>query len=310
MLTGSAVVSQEKRAAVQSAIETLKYRPSQIARSLKTRVTYSVGLMLNDITNPFYSAIARGVEDEAHRQGYSLILCNTSENPERERLYLEVLQDKHVDGIILGPTEQNAPYLSELALRTPIVQVDRMLADVESGVVVVDNFNGTYEAAQHLIARGHQRIGVVTWRNSISTLVEREAGYRAALAGAGIAYDPAFSAQVALLDSHESMLAVEALLANENRPTALLALNNQLGLGVLAACRRLNLRIPQDIALVVFDDLELFSFFEPPITAIEQPAYQIGARAMQMLLARMDAEPGTPCETVVLPTRLIVRGSV
>lgn len=310
VLTGSAVVSPEKRDAVQDAIRRLNYRPSHIARSLKTRVTYSVGLLLNDITNPFYSAIARGVEDEAHRQGYSLILCNTSEDPERERLYLEVLQDKHVDGIILGSTDASPDRLYEISLRMPIIQVDRVLSEIESDAVVVDNFKGAYDAARFLIERGHREIGIVRWRRSISTLAEREAGVRQALAETGIPFEPTFTAEAAGLSSQDSMVAVLNLLSSSCRPTALVALNNQLGLGVLAACRQLGVRIPDDLALVVFDDLELFSFFQPPITAVEQPAYQIGERAMQMLLARLDADKDSPYERVVLPTRLIVRHSV
>ncbi len=310
MLTGSAVVSPEKRDAVQDAIRKLNYRPSHIARSLKTRVTYSVGLLLNDITNPFYSAIARGVEDEAHRHGYSLILCNTSEDADREQLYLEVLQDKHVDGIILGPTESNLSYLRDLAQRIPVIQVDRTVDDIASDAVVVDNFAGTYEATRHLVACGHHQIGVVRWRRSISTLAEREAGVRQALADLDIPYEPAFTAEAAGLSSQDSMIAVQRLLRVHPRPTALIALNNQLGLGVLAACRQLGVRIPDDLALIVFDDLDVFSFFQPPITAIEQPAYQIGERAMQLLLARLVAEKDTPVERVMLPTRLIVRQSV
>lgn len=310
VLTGSAVVSPEKRDAVQDAIRKLNFRPSHIARSLKTRVTYSVGLLLNDITNPFYSAIARGVEDEAHRQGYSLILCNTSEDPERERLYLEVLQDKHVDGIILGSTDASPDRLYEISLRMPIIQVDRVLSEIESDAVVVDNFKGAYDAARFLIERGHREIGIVRWRRSISTLAEREAGVRQALAEAGIRYEPLFNAEATTLTSHDSEVAVLRLLASARRPSALVALNNQLGLGVLAACQQLGVRIPDDLALVVFDDLELFSFFQPPITAVEQPAYQIGEHAMQLLLARLDADKDVPYEKVVLPTRLIARHSV
>ena len=310
VLTGSAVVSPEKRDAVQDAIRKLNYRPSHIARSLKTRVTYSVGLLLNDITNPFYSAIARGVEDEAHRQGYSLILCNTSEDPERERLYLEVLQDKHVDGIILGSTDASPDRLYEISQRMPIIQVDRVIPEIESDVVVVDNFSGTLQATMLLIERGYRDIGIVRWRRSISTLAEREAGVRQALLNAGIAYQPAFPVDAVGLSAHDSLAAVKVLLKRSPRPQALVALNNQLGLGVLAACQQLGVRIPDDLALVVFDDLELFSFFQPPITAVEQPAYQMGERAMQMLLARLDADKGSPYEKVVLPTRLIVRHSV
>jgi DNA-binding LacI/PurR family transcriptional regulator len=309
VLTGSAIVSPEKRDAVQDAIRKLNYRPSHIARSLKTRVTYSVGLLLNDITNPYYSAIARGVEDEAHRQGYSLILCNTSEDPERERLYLEVLQDKHVDGVILGSTDASPDRLLEISLRMPIIQVDRVLSEIKSDAVVVDNFKGSYEAARFLIARGHREIGIVRWRRSISTLAEREAGVRQALADAGISPDALALVEAEGLTSSASRVAVLDHLYSPQRPTALIALNNQLGLGVLAACQQVGVRIPNDLALIVFDDLDLFSFFQPPITVVEQPTYQIGERAMQLLLARLDADESLPYEKVVLPTRLIVRQS-
>lgn len=310
VLTGNASVSQEKREAIEDAIKRLKYRPSHLARGLKTSITYSVGLLLNDITNPFYSAIARGVEDVALEHGYSLILCNTSEDPSREIHYLQVLQDKHVDGVIVGPTEQNEDYLQDYVARIPVVQVDRQLKGLSLSSVVADNEDAGYTATRHMLERGHRRIHVFCWGWHVSSLTERLDGYKRALAEAGIPFDPAL---VINIEGHTIQQATEAALAwlqSAQLPAAVLALNNQLGLGILKANHTLHLSIPDQLALVVFDDQDVFALLRPSITAVEQPAYAIGRRAMELLLEHMDSDDAQPPQVVVLPMELIQRESV
>jgi LacI family transcriptional regulator len=310
VLTGSASVSPEKREAIEDAIKRLKYRPSHLARGLKTSITYSVGLLLNDITNPFYSAIARGVEDVALEHGYSLILCNTSEDPSREIHYLQVLQDKHVDGVILGPTEQNEDFLRDYAIRIPTVQVDRQLPDLALSSVVADNEAAGYAATRYMIERGHRRIHVFCWRWHVSSLNERLNGYKRALSEYDIAFEPALIIDIEGHTIENACLIAEKWFANGALPVAVLALNNQLGLGILKAAHALNLSIPDQLALVVFDDQDVFALLRPSVTAIEQPAYQIGKRAMEMLLERIDGSDEQPPQVVVLPMELIVRESV
>jgi DNA-binding LacI/PurR family transcriptional regulator len=311
VLTGNAVVSQEKRQAVEDAIRRLNYRPSHIARSLKSRSTQSIGLLLNDITNPFYSAVARGAEDEANRHNFSLILCNTNEEAARELQYLQLMEDKQVDGVILGPTGKNVGIVQEMARRHPIVQIDRYLESVEASIVKVDNESGACAATCLLIEKGHRRIACFRWGKRISTMSERYQGYERALTEAGLALDPALVVDVPALNVAQTMEVVRGVLAQPQRPTAVFALNNQIGSAVIGAVHRLRLRIPQDVALIVFDDLDYFTLIQPTISAVAQPAFEIGTQAVRLLMRQVQsgAEDFTP-EQLILPTALVVRESV
>jgi DNA-binding LacI/PurR family transcriptional regulator len=310
VLTGNATVSPEKREAVENAIRTLNYRPSQIARSLKTRTSLTVGLLLNDITNPFYSAIARGAEDEAQMHGYSLMLCNTNEDPAREHHYLQVLQDKHIDGIMLGPTGENVAYLYELASRVPLVQIDRRLVDLRAPSVTVDNQQATYAATQLLIQRGHRHIGLITLNRNVTSLNQRYTGYLQALDDAGLPHNPNFVLRVKPISPQEIAPLVSVFLAENPTLTAVLALNNPLGLGLIAALEAAGMKIPHDKAVIVFDHLEIFALMQPSISSIDQPAYALGQQAMKLLLAYLQAEPPAEPQHIVLPTRLMVRQSI
>jgi LacI family transcriptional regulator len=310
VLTGNAVVSPAKRAAIEAAIQRLNYRPSHLARGLKTRTTFSIGLLLNDITNPFYSAIARGAEEVANQEGYSLILCNTDEDPARELQYLQVLEDKHVDGVLLGPTGHNQHSLYDLAERIPVVQVDRQIQPNVLSAVLVDNEKGAYSAVQTLIQRGHSRISFIGWKENITTMRQRYAGYLHALAEAGIPAEPHRIIHAERLSAPHTANLILPLLQSRERPTALFACNNQLGLGALSAIQQAGLRIPQDIALIIFDDLEVFAVIKPSITVVRQPASEIGQEAMRLLIRQIEAPDDSPPQTVILPTELILRESI
>jgi LacI family transcriptional regulator len=309
VLTGNGAVSKEKRAAIEAAITQLKYRPSHIARGLKTSITFSVGLLLNDITNPFYSAIARGIEDIALQHGYSLILCNTSEDPARELHYLQVLQDKHVDGIILGPTYQNLDYLMEVAERVPVVQIDRQLDGLAISSVIADNEATAYAATRLMLERGFRRLALLSWQRHVSSLDTRAKGYHRALAEWAEPVEETLLLEAPGINSDAAAAICLPVLANRQHPLALLALNNQLGLGAIKAAKSLGLMIPRDMGLIVFDDHEVFPLLEPPITAIEQPAHEMGKRAMEILLMHMDEEDTSP-RVEVLPMHLRLRGSI
>lgn len=309
VLTGNARVGDEKRRAVEEAIARLGFRPSHIARSLKTKVTYTVGLLINDIMNPFYSAVARGAEEEANRHGYSLILCNTGEDPQRELHYLGMLRDKQVDGIIFGPTSDNVEHIRELARLTPLVQVDRALPGLDLPTVLVDNEGGACEAVRLLLGRGHQRIGLLTWDVPITSMAQRQAGYERALREAGLVPDPRLVAKAPPFQAPLTCETAEGLLARAPRPTALFALNNQLGMGALQAIRKAGLRMPQDVALVIFDDLDFFALATPSITAVSQPAFALGECAMQYLIAQIEKPGGPRPRVAILPTELVLRES-
>ncbi len=310
VLTGSATVSKEKRDAIEQVIKRLNYRPSHIARSLKTSTTYSVGLLLNEIDNPFYSAVARGIEEETNRYGYSLILCNTNEDPVRELQYLHVLQDKRVDGIILGPTGGNSDFIIEVAQQIPVVLIDRTIPDSSISAVIVDNEDGAYKATRYLLEKGYRSIALITWQQDITSMQQRFEGYQRALHEAGLAVDPANLIKVPRLTSETTAeFTLRFLKRQHSTPTAIFALNNQLGLGVLSAIHTLHLRIPDDMAVVIFDDLSMFSFYTPTISVISQPAFEIGQQAIRCLLRQINQPENYIPETVVLPTALIVRES-
>lgn len=310
VLTGSAPVSGELRASVEQAIDELGYRPSLVARSLKMQTTFTIGLLVNDITNPFFGAVARGVEQEANRHEYSLILCNTDEDPRRELKYLQILRDKQVDGIIFGPTGNNLDFICGLAERIPLVQVDRQVPELDLPAVLVDNEESAYRATRLLVERGHERVAMLGWGMNITTSTEREAGYQRALREARITVDSRLIARPAQFSHSTLIQAADELLRQEPMPTAIFAANNRFGIAALGAIRQLGLNIPQDVALVVFDDIDAFSLMSPSITAIAQPAFQMGQVAMQTMLQRIKSPDGAPPAVHVLPTELIIRESV
>lgn len=310
VLTGSAPVSGDLRAVVEQAIDELGYRPSLVARSLKMQTTFTIGLLVNDIMNPFFGAVARGVEEEANRHGYSLILCNTDENPRRELKYLQILRDKQVDGIIFGPTGDNVDFICSLAESIPLVQVDRQISGVELPAVLVDNEESAYQATRLLIERGRERIAMLGWGMNITTSTEREAGYNRALREAGIAVDSRLIARPAQFSHSTLVAAADELLRQEPMPSAIFAANNRFGIAALAVIRQLGLSVPEDVALVVFDDIDAFSLMTPSITAIAQPAFQMGQVAMQAMLDVIRTPDAASPAVHVLPTELIVRESV
>jgi LacI family transcriptional regulator len=309
VLTGSTPVNPDKRAAIEEAVERLGFSPSHIARSLRTRATHTISLLINDIANPFYSALARGVESEANQHGYSLILCNSNDNPDHERQYLKVLRDKQVDGIIFGPTGHNLDFIEALAHSIPLVLVDRRLHNIPAISVLADNAGGAFAAARHIITQGHTRIGVVIWDPDIITMTERLSGYQRAMREASLPMPDELILRVPRAHPDNiSTYVFEWLTAV--RPSAIFALNNQLGVGTLRAIRRSNLTIPDQIALLVFDDLDFFELTRPPITAIVQPAFAMGQRAMQYLAARIQDRDADLPETTIFPTELVIRESV
>lgn len=309
VMTGSAFVSPAKREAVLRAMKALNYRPNLVARSLKTATTLNIGLIITDIQSPFYSAAAKGVQDRLLDEGYSALLCDTLEDPDRELHYFRNLQDKGVDGIIFAPTGGNVSYIcSLLASGLPLVQIDRKVVS-EASVVLVDNFAAAYGAVTHLISRGHRRIGLIAFHQEVTPGIERLRGYQQALADAGIPCDGTYLRR-GLPTSDAGYRMTREIMESAQPPTALFAMNSRLGIGMLRALRDRGLSIPGDVAVVVFDDIEAFSLMTPPITAVMHPAYDIGYQAADLLLMAIKnrAHPPPPRE-VILPTRLIVRAS-
>jgi len=308
VLTGRVPVAKDKYDAVMKAIAELNYRPNLIARSLKTKATFSIGLLINDILNPFYGALARGVEDVASEAGYAVMFCNTNEDPGREGSYLRMLQDKGVDGIVLAPTGGNRDAMQDLiSSGTPLVQIDRQVAGLAANSVTLDNIGGVETATKHLMAQGHSRIGLVTYAIGQMTMIDREAGYRKALRSA----DSSLSELICRVkfDLSDTGRLITRMLKSDTPPTALFLANNRIALSVFQAIKELGLTVPKDIAIAVFDDLEIFSLTTPSITAVAQPAYNMGRKAAEFLLQQLSSDAPAITQTAVFQPELIVRES-
>lgn len=321
-------VRDETRQKVLEAIEALNYQPSSIARGLATNSTQTIGLVVSDITNPFFTAVARGVEDEINQHGYHTIFCNTDEDPSREDEYLRLLSARQIDGLIIAPTGVWSERLVRIAdTDVPIVMLDRHIPEFEAPLVCVDNEAGAYQAIRHLIDLGHRRIAVLMGLITISTLRDRLAGYKRALDEAKIPIDENlivqadpryFSNQLSLSQLSAPLLtnnqmtptaysALQQLLDLADRPTAIFVTNNQMTLGTLYALKERNLSCPADISLISFDDHDWASLFSPPLTVVRQPTYQLGKTAATLLMKMIShQEFETPAP---LPVELIIRES-
>lgn len=309
VLNNSGYISQETRERVEKAIAAINYVPNALARSLRFKQTNIIALILTDITNPFFTSVARGVEDVAREQGLSVIFCNTDESEAAEITYLNILLQRQIDGFLLVPARDSSESIALLqAHAVPVVVVDRRVPHGPVDSVRSNSEQGAYELIRHLLALGHTRIAVLSGSSAVSTALDRVAGYTRALREAGIDLDRQhiFFDQFTQGDGY---LMARAALAAIPPPTALFAANNFIAFGAIRAIREAGLRIPEDISIVAFDDLPQSMIWEPFLTVAAQPAYQIGQRATELLLSRMAGEGPTATQAIVLPTTLIIRKS-
>lgn len=299
-------VSGHTRERVLRAVRTLGYAPHPIARGLRTRTTQTIGLIVPDIANPFYPALARGVEDAARRAGYTVVLCNTDERPGRERAYLDLLRRRLVDGFVFATVGANLSHVRQLRHDgIPVVLVARSVPGSDADAVVVDNEHGGYLAARHLIELGHRRIAHLGGPSRLQVSRDRLRGYRRAIEEAGLRFDPSLVAAGAFrIEAGGSMMT--SLL--RRRPTAVFAANDLIAIGALSALRDAGRSVPADVAVVGFDDIPYAALAAPPLTTVAQPARLMGALASERLLARLRGEGGE-AHTIVLEPELVVRAS-
>jgi LacI family transcriptional regulator/LacI family repressor for deo operon, udp, cdd, tsx, nupC, and nupG len=304
------MVDPETRSQVEAVLSKMDYRPSRVARRLKNRGKAQIlGVIIPDIQNPFYSEIVRGIEDVAYQRDYAVILCNSEEDPEREDFYLNVLHGESADGVILPPLLRGGNSYSTDIERYdfPIVCFDRRLPGDPVDTVIVDNRKGAREVTAHLLGLGHRRIGVICGPDNLSTSTERLEGYQQALRDYGVEVDEEL---VRMGPPHRGAGHAHAdeLLSLNRPPTAIFAANNQLCLGVLEYAREHGLSIPNEIAIVGFDDAPWAKLLDPPLTTVEQPTYEIGQQAAQQLLDRLE-HPNSPPSLITLDPKLRVRAS-
>jgi LacI family transcriptional regulator len=309
VLNNASNVRPSTRDRVLEAVEELGYVPSGVAKSLRSKRTHSLALLVPDGANPFWTTVARGVEDTAQDRGYSVLLCNTDENPTKQQNYLEVVIGQQVDGVIIAPCDTEAQNLDKLRrARIPTVAIDRYIKGWDVDTVMGDSITGARALVRHLIGLGHQRIAVLSGPAATSTASDRVVGYRIALAEAGLPYDPRLVKEGEYRALSGERL-TQQLLGEGLAPTAIFAANNALLLGAIVALEKRGLRVPQDIAMVCFGDLPNTSHFFPFLTVADFPSYEMGVNAAQLLLGRVEAEVDLKRRCVVLPSRLIVRHS-
>jgi LacI family transcriptional regulator len=312
VITGAVRVSPALRERVQKAIEELDYHPNYVARSLKVRQTRLLGMIISDITNPFFPQLVRGAEDEAFRHNYLLITFNTDDRVDREKRVLSVLRSRRVDGVLLvvAPSATEATHLKNtVRAGVPIVCLDRIPPGVEVDSVTVDNRGGARKCIEHLISSGHRRIAVIAGPRALPNAAERLQGYREALSLAGLPFDPdlVFEGNFRVESGYQLGL---RLLAAEPRPSAVFVCNDMMAMGMLRAAEEQGVECPRDLAVAVFDDLPFDFAFRPHLTAVSQPAYEVGRKGVELLLRRIEGlETAGERIRICLETRLNLRES-
>ena len=308
VLSGAVPVSDSLRERVMRVIRELDYHPNHVARSLKIRQTKMLGMVVSDLTNPFFPQVVRGAEDAAWKNDYMLLTFNCDDQVDRERQVFSALRARRVDGILLVAAS-TAGELSHIRgaveAGIPVVCLDRTLEGIALDAVTVDNIGGSRLAVEHLLRAGHRRIGIITGSLELQIAQDRLEGYRQALAAAGIGFS-----QDLVADGHFRLEAGHqaALRLLEHKPTAVFASNAMMALGLLRALSERRLRCPEDVAVVTFDDPVFSEALRPTLTAVAQPSYELGLRGAEMLLRRI-VEPAAERAHVVLNAELMVRES-
>jgi len=306
VINNDSYVSADTRQRVEAAIAELNYIPNSLGPSLRSKRTNTLALVISNITNPFWTTVARGVEDAANKHGYHVIIGNTDDLPAKQEEYLIFLLKKQVDGFLLVPASTRS--LDTLhKQRVPFVVLDRRITDAQVDVVRGDSEGGAYALTRHLLELGHKRIAVISGPQHVSTAIDRVAGYLRALDEAGLSalqqvywgiYDQPSGSELA----HEALL-------SQPRPTAIFACNNFIAIGVMRALRTAGIRVPEDISVVAFDDLPEAITIDPFFTVAAQPAYEMGQQATALLLSRLAGSDTSEPQDIVLPIEIIVRKS-
>lgn len=305
VLNGTAVVSEDKREAIESAIDRLGFVPNPIARGLAGGRTLSVGVLTQSIDSPFYGAALRGVEDELDKAGYSPLFASGHWNAVEEARCIETLRSRRVDGIIVLDGRLSNAALRTCARTLPTVVSGRVLSASNLFSLSFDNFTGARLATEHLLALGHRRIAFIAGDPAHPDALERERGYRAALEATGVAYTADLVAP-GLFNEEGGLAAAQRLIDGRQRFTAIFAANDQMAIGACLALHRHALRVPQDVSVVGFDDLLASRHALPPLTTVHQPAYELGQIAAASLLCMLR---GDKPDAVLPAPRLIVRES-
>ncbi|MEB0077688.1 LacI family DNA-binding transcriptional regulator [Pseudomonas sp. CCI3.2] len=309
VLNGTRKVSPITARAVESAVQYLDYIPNTLARSLARSTTNTIGVAISALSNHYFSETVHAIETESAKHGIMMLFVDTHDDPEQELRVVKALHHRRVDGILLAPSMDTKDHRTLAYLQAneiPTVLVDRLAAK-GFDQVGVENKRSSQALVAHLIEHGHRRIACVAGRRGFSTTEERIDGYRAALSAAGLPFDPALLVN-GESSSEPARLATGHLLALASPPTAIMAANNMMTIGAMHALRDAGIGVPEQMALVGFDDFDWADFFVPRLTVVAQPVEALGARAVKLLLKRIESPEGKR-QTVRLPPTLRIRNS-
>lgn len=310
VLNNSQSVNEETRLKILKAIKELKYQPSRVAKRLRSKSGSSnlIGVLVPDIRNPFYVDVLMGIEDIAYKNNYAIIMCNFGQDEKKEAMYLDILESEAIDGLIAAPATEHDQRLNKIVKNgLPVVCVDRGLKESDVDLVWVNNEAGAYSAVDYLIKSGYKRIAHIGGLPSIPSTVLRESGYKMALSDHHIPFDPNLIKHGDSTYESGVKLASE-LLRSQTPPDAVFTGNNLITLGALETIHTLKLKIPQDIAIIGFDDMHWANSLNPALSAVRQPAYEIGKRAGELLIQRI-SDPRRPCIQMTLNAELMIRSS-
>lgn len=304
-------IPQKTKEKVLKAAKKFNYQPSMVARSLKSKKTKAIGLMLPSITNPFFPQILKGVEDIALKNEYSVVFCNFDEKIEKESLYFQMFENRWVDGIIFsgvtGDT-QEINYIKEIQEKgIPIVFIDRGLEGRFNDVIMIDNDEATYKGTRYLLDLGHRRIGFINGPAGIRIFDKRLQGYKKALQENGIELDKSLIVEDEQ-SSKTAESAVKQFLTQKRPPTAIFTTSDLVAIAVLRTVQKSSLKVPQDISVMGFDDIPLASLVNPSLTTIAQPIQEMGREALKLLVDGIERKD-SPKRKIVLDTKLVVRES-
>jgi len=303
------LVKEDTARRVLDAAEYLGYHPNPVARSLRTRRSHTVGVLIPDLTNPLFPPIVRALEDRLAAAGYVALIGNTDGDDERERLVFQQMRARHVDGMVLATAHLSDPLLADAARAgLPVVLMNRMAADHSLPSVSVDNERGMRIAVAHLAAEGHKKIAHIAGPQEVSTGLSRYQGFVSAMEAHGLVPDPDLIVTAKAFSIEEGLRCTRALLERRTGCTAVAAGNDMLAIGCLAALEEMGLNCPTDMSVVGFNDMPFIDRLRPPLTTIRFPHYQLGTEAAQLLLERI-AGQGGPVKVLYLTPELVVRGS-
>lgn len=302
-------VSPNTRENVLEKINELGYKPNSIARGLALQKTNTLGLIIPDISNPFFPDIARGVEDMANQKGYSVIFCNTDNEQKKEKEAIELMKEKQVDGILLSLSTTNEKELKNLRqVEYPIVQIDRKIPNINYPSITIDNVKSAYTATKFLIENGHKKIAHITGDLETITGYQRLKGFKKAISEKNIKLNNAYikDGDYSKRSGYDNML---ALLKSNNPPSAVFIANDLMAVGAYQAVFEMNLSIPEDISIIGHDNIDVTKLVNPTLTTMAQPKYKLGKKAVQLLIAEIESNELSN-EEIILNTNLINRNSI